>query len=100
MNKQMASFIGEPPKVKFLSDKEMKKIMKQKKDWKKIVTNTCLIFILFYMVWHMGRWFEFKQLGQGVNAYYFEKPMMVDPILNTTKDIYIKGTVKVGVCYE
>ena len=59
-----------------------------------------MIFTILYLTWQFGRWHEFRSLGQGVNAYYFEKPMMVDPILNTTKDIYIKGTVKVGVCYE
>ncbi|KKK58263.1 hypothetical protein LCGC14_3046180 [marine sediment metagenome] len=58
------------------------------------------LFFAFYLTWHFGRWYEFKQQGQGVNAYYFEKPMMVDPILNTTKDIYIKGKLRAGVCYK
>ena len=66
----------------------------------RILEYTFVIFVALYFSWHLGRWHEFRSLGQGVNAYYFEKPMIVDPILNTTKDIYIKGVLKAGTCYE
>ena len=35
-----------------------------------------------------------------VTTYYFPDPVVVDPKVNATSDLYVTGELKVGRCYE
>ena len=59
-----------------------------------------IIFTILCLTWHLGRWYEFKTLGQGVNAYYIGNPERTDMFINAIDDRHIKGELRAGVCYK
>lgn len=57
-------------------------------------------FAILYLIWHFGRWYEFKQLGQGVETYYFVDAQVQDSTINATSDLIIIGEIEIGTCYK
>ena len=85
-------------------------MIKIKKSTKRKIENNLLkafyIFAGLYLVWHFGRWYEFQQYKKQfekvervmTNTYYFIAPEVIDPFLNTTKELYITGKIEAGMC--
>ena len=63
-----------------------------------------LIFGILYMTWHLGRYFEYKQVEalkpEIVRTYYFTEPVIEDPFVNATADLFVVGNIEVGDCYK
>ena len=69
------------------------------------------IFLAFgslYLVWHLGRLYEFKQVQENISkaysrshdTYFFTSEMKtVDPIPNAVADLFIVGEIEPGRCF-
>ena len=58
-----------------------------------------IVLAVAYLVWHLGRWFEFKRVvSSGVVAWYVQEAELIDPFPNATSDLYIAGDWGFGLC--
>ena len=58
-----------------------------------------IAFAVLYLVWHLGRWYEFERVvSQSVPAWYLTNPVVTDPVVNAVSDLFVTGDWAVGVC--
>ena len=64
-----------------------------------LVVKVFVLFAFSYLVWHLGRYYEFKRiLGRSAPAWYLTNPVLVDPIINAVNDRFVTGDWFEGVC--
>jgi hypothetical protein len=71
-----------------------------------IFIKLAVILTLVYLFWHLGRYYEYQRYEQRLadvkdyttETFYFVDPVINDPIVNTTKELYIEGEVEWGRC--
>ena len=72
------------------------------------LTRFFIGFVILYLIWHLGRWYEFKQIQaqvkeayqHSVDTYFFVDPSIVDPYPNAQADLFVEGELGVGRCFE
>ena len=89
-------------KVRVFKRRGLRFLRRQKDNPIYIILAT--ILTLFYLFWHLGRYYEFQKYQEKVaelkdytiETYYFVDPQVVDPYANATSELFVAGRVEVG----